>query len=315
MLTKFGNDLKSEPLVGCGCRTRALYPDRTFIKQSRFILLTAKMASTNGAMDCLRKIVPQACVGGGCSLELNEDDPRLSQIMECLSSAGLEPQARKGKPYKPNEYRMEIFRKYDHKDLARCEYFELSGIGMWEGLTHTPDEHYIELIRAKAKKGDIVRAMGYEIVVSDDAKAALESAGLRGLVFRPTVLVRSLQNRRPISWEGAGLPLRWQLTSDVRLPRVAPSVTLLDRLGDPHIEGISVGCFAHEGLYAYPELRYRASDLHALGPFDVARTHERFGPGGNREEDRAIIVSKRFYEVCREQRLKAGFVPVHLDPD
>ena len=59
------------------------------------------------------------------------------------------------------------------------------------------------------------------------------------------------------------------------------------------------------------EQRYRASDLAAIEPFDVALASKADFAVVIRPP---LIVSKRFYELCVARKWKAKYVPVAVDP-
>jgi hypothetical protein len=116
-----------------------------------------------------------------------------------------------------------------------------------------------------------------------------------------------------VPWETYGQPW-WELTSDLTLPFVSPSMMLADRHGRRITDGdFSKGCYRHEDLYGHAELHYRAEDIEPLvGTFDLAHTREAFGQVQD-PSVRPLVASKRLYELCRSKGLQSGWAPVRID--
>lgn len=109
----------------------------------------------------------------------------------------------------------------------------------------------------------------------------------------------------------------WELDSDFILPPLSPSMTLTDSAGRP-IRGddFDAGVHRREGSYMHPDLHYRASDLTGLEPFDLARAFEPFGKHRTYSSlNCPLMASRKFYECCVSNGLRAGWVPVRIGPD
>lgn len=91
----------------------------------------------------------------------------------------------------------------------------------------------------------------------------------------------------------------------------APPYPVVDRDGLPYSGDCSNGCFLRDGIFQRPELQYAASAVASLEPFDLALTHEGFGPKPD-QFDWILVASKRFYEICEAERLPVNWIPVRI---
>lgn len=258
------------------------------------------------------------------------DDPRTVTITALLESNGL----RKSPHTTPSEdrtgyYDYRLHRVYEGTELLQFDLLEL----------HAPDEAYHgaergndgELIIPEGllagpnqlEELDFISAYSMEtwLFVTVRVKQLLEQMSALHLTIRPA---RYWPNDLMlIDWptvvEKVGIIL-WELDSDLILPPVSPAMELHDEYCN-RVQSATQRARIHAfgGEYdAYPELHYRASDLRALPPFDVARSFENFGLKPSREFQRdfsKLIVSRRFFEFCRSHSLKATWRPVHIDED
>jgi hypothetical protein len=154
------------------------------------------------------------------------------------------------------------------------------------------------------------------LIVPDRTKRVLQHADLRRVVFHPTALVagRTPEEReKVIQWDKHAEPW-WELTSDLILPPLSPSVSLFDQDGNPIRDDFSNGCYAVEGQYSSPILSYRRSDLQSIGGFDLAKTFEIFGAKGSKDM-RLFIASRKFYDFCKSNQIDAAFTPVRVEGD
>ena len=150
-------------------------------------------------------------------------------------------------------------------------------------------------------------------VVPNRVKHLLDSANLRHILFMPTSLVK--WNRRPLSmtkldWKSYGDPW-WEVGSDLRLPPQLPaSVSPNQPIA---VDAIVGGKDLPDSLYAPCEYRYRASDLEAFEPFDLAHTHEGWAANLPQLHDRPLIASQRFRQICLQHGFKADWAPVRVE--
>lgn len=198
---------------------------------------------------------------------------------------------------------MERRRYYSVGDLAQCELLELG---------FTPDDPPMKC-EYRNKRGELIlkrypnRDITYAIsscftVITDDVRQAMEAEGLAAdAIFLPTERI-----------ERPSTPV-WELRSRRTLPPVAPSMTLFEKDGTPFQGNYEHVCLRREDLYLQAELHYRAKDIEAMGLFDLAHTMERFGDCPF-DEYRPLVVSARFYDMCRRHNFKGGFTPVRIDP-
>jgi hypothetical protein len=236
---------------------------------------------------------------------LLHDDPRLAKVDRILDEARLVPRFDRSRSPEPGrEYLRELQRYYDEADLQSSRFLELG---------FTPD-HPPMKCEYRNDRGELIlkrypnRHITYAIsscftVITDDVRQAMETEGLATeAIFLPTERI-----------ERPNTPV-WELRSRRTLPPVAPSMTLYESDWRTQFQGdYDRVCVRTEGLYLQAELHYRAKDIEAMGPFDLAHTKERFG-GCPFDEYRPLVVSSRFYGMCRRHKFKGGFTPVRIDP-
>jgi hypothetical protein len=242
-----------------------------------------------------------------------KDDPRNKQLIEILGRAGCKPKPPiPGRDRGPKEYSFHIRREYDESDFKATEYHKIT-VPEWQGADLVRDG-MIYLIRSKCPMGVELAGNDCGYVVSDRLRKDIEATGLRGVVFHETALIDSFEEskRNIATWNEAGEPPWWQITSDLVLPPLSPSCTLLDRNGDPYREGGTTGCLIIEGFYVPAELHYQRRALASVGPFDLALTRERFGLGAANSYPWKVV-SRAMYEFLTKRGVKAGYVPVRMD--
>jgi len=254
---------------------------------------------------------------------LPSDDPRIVRIQHWLEVRNYRAWNKWTPRIRDVEYDLTLVRKYDDADYDRAEYLELSPDISDHTISDVDrDEHGRLRLRRKSVKSsklDFGRAVLGYIVVPERVKTILEAQDLKHLAFKPTVAVKGIglaeERCTPMSWESVGIPPWWELTSDLTLPPLSPSMDLRDDLGN-HVtrEDAAMGCVPKDGFYNHPELHYRRADLAQAERFDVARTFESFGPRSPIQRP-SIIVSQRFYQTCARHGLKTEWVPVRVDED
>lgn len=273
------------------------------------------------AIDALSRIYPEGRRGQyHFGFRLPQEDSRVHAIIKWLAAAGLHPRSvdRQGPLDRSKEYLMRLHREYDPLDLEKSEYFELIPSSQTEGLFRN-DRGEIKIDgRELQPSADFASTKLSWIIVPDRVKRLLQQSDLHHIAFRPTVLVGGLlakDHKEPVPWEVYGEPW-WELTSELILPPLSPSVDLRDANGQPLPYGsnnFSNGCHLREGLYSHPELHYPKRDLQAIEPFDAALTYEPFGNKGVPLDWRKLVVSRRFREVCLEHEWNTDWVPVRID--
>lgn len=261
------------------------------------------------------------------------DDPRLTQIFDLTRALGLRrwdetipaSEWRTGK-----YYNLALDRRYNALDYRQFDLFELRLPSVTclfkvrrgpSGLLEIPLPPWPEEVNALSSDflwGDGTTYHFY--FVAKQISDALSAADLAHFTLSPTTRFEAYPPADENSAEGgdpAGLsgPF-WEVNSDLVMPPVSPTMELADRDGRRLWPGRATRIYRKEGIYSWPELHYRASDLRAIGPFDIARTFENFGWGGEERmpDQSPVIVSKRFYDVCQKHGFKMDWLPVHVDP-
>jgi hypothetical protein len=271
----------------------------------------------------LRSVFPKQGAPFGFDCHAPLDDGRTQEVLRFLEEAGLRAwDSTKGiLPDDKTEFRMSLEREYNAADLSACDYLEIWPPGNAVHMDAESNTGSGEMIipQRRMPRGFAIMASfaSHRYFVPEQAKATLERAGLRNVVFR-AVSYRTSKDRPDDSEETLvarhGRPY-WELDSDFSMPPLSPSMILTDTRGKPLQPGdFSRGLIPRDGLFWHAELHYRRSDLDALDGFDLARTREPFGTYNSRPFWR-LVASRRFYETCVANKLKTGWVPIRVDPD
>jgi len=249
----------------------------------------------------------------------------MRQAAELLDREGFRPHTQPGRAMLPTEYQFHRERYYSKKELDALPFLQLVGVKHFDyGGEHETDAHML-IGKRKGLAWDKGIGMGAfainRLAAPDAVVRKLRDSELSRLLLRPTHLTRWVRKDgqptlRYLSWGGDNPPPWWEVTSDLELPALAPSVKLIDtRTGEPADER-SGSCFLHEDSFAFPQLRYRREDLERMPPFDIACTQERFDRGYiwvRPPSARARVVSQRFRQFCLKAGIKASFVPVQIE--
>ena len=281
--------------------------------------------------DALKEIYPEGqggSAGHSFTSKLPVDDERTVAILAVLEAGGLHPQGSfLASAEQAPHFIYALHRVYSDEELLQYDLLELRApSGAFNGAERGEDGDLIipeGLLPSPAglDQWDFLSGYGRHtwIFVPTRAKVILDSAQMLRLLFHPARFWP--QNMALSDWptvqQVTGIRF-WEIDTDITLPPVSSSVDLRDEFGNTvRPGGGRVRVHAREGDYAYPQLHYNASEIDALPRFDIARTYENFFPAPTREYRKdfsTIIVSKRFFEVCRSNGLKADWIPVHVDP-
>jgi hypothetical protein len=244
-------------------------------------------------------------------LRLPSDDPRTLRVIERLARAGFTPWTNPFVNPLPNQYSMKLEHVYGPSDFADVEYFVPVARIYSEGLTRATTG-LIELDAGKVvPDADVAFSDLFKTIVSGRIKQILALATPRHLCFKPTVLTRKGYDDASISWQSIESPF-WEVTSDLTLPPLASTCTLLNNDGVECRGDFSNGCFLREGLFTNPEPHYTRESIGAIPPFDAALSQERFGIAPQ-NEDRILIVSRRFREELLGAGIEIDWTPVRID--
>lgn len=247
---------------------------------------------------------------------LPEGDFRLRKILAILEEAAIVlPAGERGRSVS-RKISFQMHREYEDGDYKKAELLTFVPRQRIRGLYRTREGLLLLEVGDVKDHIDIAFADGFSRVVSDRLRRVLEKSGLNHLVFRPTVLVKpdTLVNGELVSLElpwPNGRPAFWELTSDFALPPFSPPYPVVDNDGRPFSGDCSNGCFPRDGLFQRFELHYPASAVASLEPFDLALTHEGFGPKPD-QFDRVLVASKRLYKLCAAEGLPMDWIPVQI---
>ena len=256
---------------------------------------------------------------------LPEHDPRLELVRQRMELAGLHPARCNDRRDEKREYLVGMDRVYDAEDLKACELLYLDLLHPKRGVSsvsRSPQGYAVMDVRGIPEDPTLsIHETPDAYVVSDGAKRLLESAGLKHLAFKPTVVTARGSDVGPfISWEAAGHEPWWEITSERWMPCLS-TATELWRMSDErpmtelerHLRDYGRGVLPVERPFRTPELRYARKDIGEWSTFcDIARTYEPFGRRPDLDR-RLLVVSQRFYQFCRVQGIEAEWVPVRVD--
>lgn len=259
-------------------------------------------------------------------IELPEDDPRMREVIHLLERAGWRQWVDYSRPpTKDREYDALWFRKYSTKDWNESKYL-VPFARSWTMIHNLRDGRVGHETNETNHKSDAVadKAGHRGLLVPDRVKRELDRAGLIGLRFEEAV---PLVSKPGVGYVPRPKPPKrlgdwWVLSSEIRLPPMSPSCDLRS-VPDIPLRGGGEPPFARkpddppyacleEGLFVYPEAHYGASDLQTMPPFDAALSHETFGSTMT-GPSRMLIVSNRFYKVCRALDYRVSWIPVRID--
>lgn len=232
------------------------------------------------------------------------DDPKIPQVISVLESHGLKMPPNERTPSGKEFIDIEYLREFEEEDLAAAQYL-LPGAqdNVGYGNNRTP-EGILKIETEYLKKRFRVAAVHSEIVVIDSVREELEKQKFKNLLLC----------RCEVHGNGAedyeDFPI-WEVTSDLVLPAASPECKFCDCYGGSEYTDPTKGCVVDEGLYVPSLFRYKASDLSAVEPFDVAHTREAIG---FKLTHHPLIVSQRFYQFCKNQKFRLWWFPVVIDP-
>ncbi len=105
----------------------------------------------------------------------------------------------------------------------------------------------------------------------------------------------------------------WELKTSIVLPKIATPLMEYGLRGAPPrpFEGdYSRPVFIDDPPFSKGEAGYRRGEINELGPFDIARTFEKYmGP------EPALVISQRFYRYCLANEIGVNVDPVHVDAE
>lgn len=163
----------------------------------------------------------------------------------------------------------------------------------------------------------------WRVVVDAEARESLELGEFVGLSFGESPLFperarrvaaqeRLASARGSQGWAVLAWPC-WELKSSIVLPKMANRLMQYGWRGEPPrpFEGdYSRPVFIDDPPFSKGEVHYRRSEIETLGPFDIARTFEKYMVPAP-----ALVVSQRFHQYCLSNGIGLWADPVRLDPE
>lgn len=245
---------------------------------------------------------------------LRDDSAEWAAVRRVLEEAGCR-QRSQFEDSGPGKFSCHPNYDYEESDIDRADYFQLRPRDYVEtNGWRSPEGHLYLKPSWLPRKGPLLGADGFGIIVSSELRAELEAAGFAGLAFRPTRVRRERRSdgAEDVPWEKVGCAPYWELTGSVRLPSLSPRCRLVDsRQGQPiKDDDWSKGVMLIEGEFPAGELHYRRADIQRVEPFDFASTHEPLGRCHPK-----LILSRRVYDWVLTRKLKTDWLPVYVDDE
>lgn len=245
-----------------------------------------------------------------------EGDPAVNQIESLLRGAGVRTLAEVGN-HRQSHYELSRTRVWEQSDLDVAEYLWLQVKKPTIGLFVEREGSQVLCTQADGLPKGRVGLAGWEPAVfcPDAIRQRLEAATFRHLRFG--VLKIKRRSTGPDLFEDVpGHTPWWQLQSDRELPAMCEVIERSIVRGSmpplPTTRDHRGNVVLSEPPFGDLQPRYLESEWRERTPFDVAASYERTGIG---EFGRMLVVSKRFYDFCEREGLKADWVPVRIDPD
>lgn len=244
-------------------------------------------------------------------LEIDEKDPRLGKLYEAIwVKYRLKPSCWNIIPKAEQSNYFGVRRKvtWTKKEIDACEMLWLRHkLTIANNRDATPEqwqgEEYVAGVDEKQHSavqfGGLCPFTG--LAVAEPLRTQLLESGLKGLYLPPVTFVPPVAKVRK---------LLWALKSTVILPR--PLNLLQGEHGSEPEPNTEWACWWDDGGKRPEVLKFRRSEVQAVGPFDIAMTYERVGitvQGAFRQ----CLVTQRFREVMTQLKVKGvDYVPVEL---
>ena len=253
----------------------------------------------------MRKRWPQFFFEGRAAFnfEADKDDSVVNDVIEFLRIHGREPYFKRY-PSRVNLetghdkfYQVQGKRVFDPEDYRRAEFFHFFPAQSIGSDAVRSDGGYIRLAQLSITGAKIGSVMISRLAICRDLlKKLMKAEGFAGLAFQH---VEVSECRKPAE------PL-WKLESDRQMPPVLNR--LVNHMGETFDPAVHRDCWPDDDYEPFL-LRFPEAAMRAMGDFDAALTHERYGI----PLDPILIVSRRFRDWCERRKLKLDWYPVALE--
>lgn len=253
--------------------------------------------------------------------KLYETDPRLAGLLDLMKSHGFELRPETMTPRESDPLRHMSWSRayeYDHSDFVDCEYLLLEPKDQFEpyGWIGHDDKTwdlrlYGQDVPDEWRSIDLGTLSGssYTYVISDRLRVALEQAKLVGLILRPVMV-----HEYYLKWNP---PPLWEMDARSAMPLVSPEMKVRIMANWDSIDNLDPRIVARYPKVDAAGLLYRRSDFYeGKVNFDIQRAVEPWaGPAfvRARVDDTPMVVSKKFYNVCRSVGEFGRWSPVRIE--
>jgi hypothetical protein len=245
-------------------------------------------------------------------VEGSKDDPAVNEVIEFLRQHGREPYWKKypSCPFDhPSLYQIEGIRVFEPSDFEQAEYLAFAPEAIITNDGSKDDEGRLRIKRGKINRQPIGRPSPWGVpVCKDHLKREMEAEHFIGLILERIHLVGERADDEAV----------WSMTSDREMPALLNRLVCQD--GTDYEFSKALGCYVDDFHYP-PLLRFPASAVHGMEPFDFAITRERphhlrgpdFPGDPWKKYEPYVIVSRPFHHWCVKHKLKIEWWPVVLE--
>ena len=252
-------------------------------------------------VDAILTIAPETDDDWLMYIDMDYHSEKCQKILATLADAGIHPYNHLAS-YNGPGFPLQLERQYADEDLAGASLLKPYPIHSDGG--HEDKKGIFILSGEYGMGSNIYFANTSELICTDAGRKAIEALGASEIAFKPA------HRPRPKSKENL-----WRITTSVTMPRLSPTMVLIDASGKPYEENSTESCYPRESrqlpeaVISQAEFRYRSFDMASLPSFDLAVTHEPLFAASVHHP----IVSQRLYRVLRDLNLETYWVPVRIE--
>ena len=267
----------------------------------------------------LVQIYPEGAQYNSFFMDLVESDQRAVEIFRELERFGFRAwKQNQSQRDRASEYFLDYYREYEASDFDNIDLVRSAPQVQLACKTQRGRDHEgrigIEFHEPGLPPESIATDGHGACLVRDRVRRIIEEIRPQHLFFRETVLVTWWTKvAHPIAWQEFGEEPWWEVTSDLTLPPLAPSMVVIHhKTGKrlPRGVGAKVICFARdpdEPRDGEAQFHYCRSEIEASERFDAALTLEKLGSSCQ------LVLSRRVYRALLDANIENRWIPCPLD--